>query len=216
MQISAETRWFWSGLPAPKIEMWFVGETQHTCSAGGGEPRVDEYLCDRNQFELGLKKRGGKLGVEVKGLVSDRWGQLSAGPFSAPIELWTKWASEILELKEALVIPIEKTRWIRKFDTSADPPHEIPLDRNERPVGSSALPILGCNVELTRIKLPDGASWWTLGFEAFGTITTVSKSLEIAARELAGRHPPELAEGFIASYPAWLVKHVFTKATVVG
>jgi hypothetical protein len=35
---------------------------------------------DRGQIELGVKRRGGKPGVEVKGLVAPRWGNVTADP----------------------------------------------------------------------------------------------------------------------------------------
>jgi hypothetical protein len=79
---------------------------------------VDEYVCDHNQGELSLKRRGEKPGVEVKGLVAPKWGNLTAGPFVGPIDLWTKWTSEVLELRSGWTLPIEKIRWLRKFDTA--------------------------------------------------------------------------------------------------
>jgi hypothetical protein len=58
------------------------------CPPGGGLLRLDEYLSDPNQCELGIKRRGGKKGVEVKGLVTHAEQQLAAGPFVGPIEIW--------------------------------------------------------------------------------------------------------------------------------
>src|SRR5947207_3561754 len=115
MQVSAEIRWFWKDVLPPKLEEWFRNAKEKTCAAGGGEPRVDEYLYDLNQIELGLKRRGGKSGVEVKGLVTAASGRLNANPFAGPIDLWTKWTSEALDLKSDLTVAIEKIRWLRKF-----------------------------------------------------------------------------------------------------
>src|SRR6266446_9094261 len=151
MQVSAEIRWFWSDVPPPKLEQWFRTATEEACIIGGGEPRVDEYLYDSTQIELSLKRRGGKPGVEVKGLVAAKWGNVTASPFVGPIELWTKWTSEVLELKSGWTVPIEKIRWLRKFDTAKQVPEEIPLDSTEKPLGNPTLPALGCNVELTQI-----------------------------------------------------------------
>ena len=208
MQISAEIRWFWSNVPPPKLEEWFRDATEDTCAAGGGESRVDEYLYDGNQIELGLKRRGGKPGVEVKGLVAAEWGKLTATPFVGPIELWTKWTSEVLELNSDRTVPIKKIRWLRKFDTAKQFPEEIPLDGKEKPLGTRPLPELGCNVELTQITLGDNKVWWTLGFESFGAIQTVDKSLYTVAMTLATRQPPGLGTGGLADYPAWLKEHV--------
>ena len=143
MQVSAEIRWFWKNILPPKLKEWFCNAKDNTCAAGGGKPRVDEYLYDRSQIELGLKRRGGKPGVEVKGLVTGKWGSLIASPFVGPIELWTKWTSEVLELNSGWTVPTEKIRWLRKFDTAKQLPEEIPLDSKEKPLGNRALPALG-------------------------------------------------------------------------
>jgi hypothetical protein len=208
MQVSAEIRWFWNNVPPPKLKEWFRNATKDTCPAGGGEPRVDKYLYDRSQVELGFKRRGAKPGVEVKGLVTAKWGNLTATPFVGPIDLWTKWTSEVLELRSGWTVPIEKIRWLRKFDTAKQFPEEIPLDSKEMPFGNRALPELGCNVELTQITLADNKIWWTLGFESFGNIQTVDKSLYAVATTLATRQPPELGTGLLASYPDWIKENV--------
>jgi len=165
---------------------------------------VDEYLYDAKQIELGLKRKGGKPGVEVKGLVAAAWGNSSVNPFAGPIDLWTKWTSEVLELDSDLTVSIEKIRWLRKFDTAKRFPEEIPLDDKEQPLDARELPALGCNVELTQITLRDAKVWWTLGFESFGAIQTVNNSLYTVAATLATRQPPGLGTGMLADYPAWL------------
>ena len=175
---------------------------------------MDEYLYDGSQIELGLKRRGGKRGVEVKGLVAAKWGNLSASPLVGAVELWTKWTSEVLELKSGWTVPIQKIRWLRKFDTAKQVPEEIPLGSNEMPIETRPLPELGCNVELTRITLADNKVWWTLGFESFGTIQTVDKSLCDVAATLATRQPPELGTTLLNSYPAWLKEHVVAPRSV--
>src|SRR5437773_4963514 len=167
MQVSAEIRWFWTDVPPPRLEEWFRNAAEGTCAAGGGEKRVDEYLFDQNQGELSLKRRGGKPGVEVKGLVAASCGEVDSNPFIGPIELWTKWTSDVFELESGLTVPIEKVRWLRKFDTTKHSAEEIPVDSNEKPLRGRSFPEFGCNVELTRITLPNNKTWWTLGFESF-------------------------------------------------
>ena len=208
MQVSAEIRWFWRHTPPPGLEDWFCKADAHGCPAGGGRTRVDEYVRDIRQVELGLKRRDGHKGVEVKGLVAVTWGGGAGGPFAGPIELWTKWMSEPLELHSHSTVPIEKQRWLRKFDTTVRVPQERALDNEEKPHDKRSLPALGCNVELTRVRLPNGDVWWTLGFEAFGTLRTVENDLQAVATVLAARQPPALGEGLQASYPAWLSEHV--------
>jgi hypothetical protein len=135
MQVSAEARWFWPGEPPRGFEKWFYNREKHPCPFGGGELRLDTYLLDRGQGEIGVKRRGGRKGVEIKGLVALSKERLHSGPFEGPIEIWTNWTSEALELPAESVIGAEKRRWLRKFDTSGTSPEEIPLNALEQPIG---------------------------------------------------------------------------------
>src|SRR5262245_2271817 len=87
--VSAEIRWFWRGAWPPSVEAWF---RTREVPAGGGKSRTDEYLVDRNQLELGLKKRGRKTGIEIKGLVGIR--RAVSIPFDGRVQIWSKWTSE--------------------------------------------------------------------------------------------------------------------------
>jgi hypothetical protein len=169
---------------------------------------VDDYLRDMGQTELGIKRRGGKKGVEVKGLVGTSLNSLTAPPFTGPIEIWTKWVAESLELNLDSTIATDKQRWLRKFDTTQEIREEIPLDQQERPIDNRPLPALGCNVEFTKVTFPKGNVWWTLGFEAFGHLQTVERDLRFIAEKLAARRPPALGHALPASYPAWLNRFV--------
>lgn len=205
MQVSAEIRWFWHNQPPPGLKHWFLEARHHPCSAGGGGgPRRDRYFHDPHQDELGLKLRGSKKGVEIKGLITLTRNGLTVDPFVGPIEIWAKWTSEPLNLPEQALFKTKKLRWLRKFDTTKRGPEEIPLDSDEKPSNGRALPMLGCNVELTQVTLSNEEVWWTLGFEAFGNIRTVENDLRATASILAERHPPEFEQGMVASYPSWL------------
>jgi hypothetical protein len=205
MPVSAEIRWFWPTSPPPRLQDWFCDPASHPCAAGGGLTRSDEYLRDPQQAELGLKCRGGKKGVEVKALVAARASDVAAPPFAGPIELWTKWTSERLDLPDGSTLTTQKRRWLRKFATTSTAPQEIALNEKEQPrEEDQPLPPRGCNVELTEVSLPHGDVWWTLGFEAFGSIRTVEDDLRAVATELAARRPPEFGNGLLLSYPAWL------------
>jgi hypothetical protein len=70
MEASAELRWFWQGAEPAALQQWFSDAELHDCAAGGGCLRTDTYLFDPQQAELGIKLRGNKTGVEVKGLVA--------------------------------------------------------------------------------------------------------------------------------------------------
>ena len=212
MQLSAEIRWFWQDNPPSGLESWFKnsGHGVHAPGGGGPDPRVDEYFRDPSQRELGLKIRGrANHGIEIKGLVAADLGGLSTAPFTGSIELWCKWISAPLELKHGSTIAIHKWRLLRKFDASGSSLREIEL-AGEMPKDKNApLPEHGCNVELTRIEIPaNGQTWWTLGFESFGTMTTVGEDLRATAATLAARQPPSLGGGLLASYPAWLEERI--------
>ncbi|MCC6585665.1 MAG: hypothetical protein IT168_03010 [Bryobacterales bacterium] len=193
MQVSAEIRWFWREEPAAVVE-WFHDRRLHPVSAGREDERVDCYLHDVNQDELGLKVRGNKPGIECKGLVERTAKGVAAGPFTGDLEIWCKWSSTSLNIPAHQLVCVSKRRAIRKFDTANG---AVEVESDQRP-GS------GCNVELTELTLPNGARWWSLGFEAFGGLETVGQSLIRAAGELASRSAPALPEGVEASYPAWL------------
>lgn len=200
MQVSAEIRYWWrNGAPNGLADWFAAGEFR----PGGGITRVDEYLRQPGQAELGIKRRGEKPGVEIKGLVAlgqDR----SPEPFSGRVEIWSKWSSAVLRIDPAAAIAISKQRWLRKFDTGAEAAREIALDERESPASGEPLPREGCNFEWTILRLPDGVQWWTLGLEAFGSLNSVERNLERAIAAVAAREPPQLRPDLVASYPAWL------------
>jgi hypothetical protein len=80
MQISAEVRWFWGGPWPSDFREQFCAAGRY--SAGGEKKRVDDYFCDTEQSELGIKA---DLASDLEDL------PLSAGPFGGEIELWGKW-----------------------------------------------------------------------------------------------------------------------------
>lgn len=202
MQVSAEIRWFWRERPPAGLEDWFRDAGVHGCAPSGEELRADVYLRDPGQVELGVKRRGGKAGVEVKARVSVLEEDLAAGPFKGPVEIWTKVSTPALDVHP--FVATAKQRWLRKFDTGGASPVEIPLGPNAKPLDPDRpLPRDGCNVELTRLSVDDSV-WWTLGLEAFGGLGRVEDSLRATATLLAARRPPPLEGGQCASYPAWL------------
>ena len=206
MVISAETRWFWWGTPPGALERWF---TDRPIPPGGGTPRVDEYLLDREQQELGIKTRGGGNGgdgVEIKGLVELR--RALPEPFSARVQIWTKWKSNRLRLDGLPRVRVGKTRRLRKFDTGSGRVVELPIGADELLLDRAApLPERGCHIELVALEAGDAAERWSsLGFEAFGPIETVEDSL---TRTLAAVGSPDrdaLSNGLELSYPAWLAR----------
>ena len=159
-------------------------------------------FVDPGQLQLGIKKRDGRKGVEVKGLVAIR--ETSPAPFAGRPQIWCKWTSEGLTIDHLPRVAVHKTRWLRKYDTSGGGVAEVELDTRERPRDSPhRLLERGCQLELVALRLEDdGGAWWSLGFEAFGEIATVEEEPP------SDRRPPawsaDLEAGLELSYPAWL------------
>jgi len=204
MQLSAEIRWFWRSKAPAGLKEWFTPQgLSHPCAAGGGAtPRTDLYCRDTKQNELGIKARGNAPGCEVKGLVA-LLGSLNEAPFTGTGELWTKWSTEGLRFETAELIATTKLRWLRKLDTSGAQVREVELGPDEKPKQADDVPRTGCQVELTRIVVAD-QTWWSLGFESFGTMATVERDLRAGVSVMARRNPPALIGGTLASYPTWL------------
>ena len=176
MLLSAEVRWFWRGRCPQPVHDWFF---KSGLPPGGGFSRIDRYVSQRREAEISLKKRGDKPEFEVKGLVTTRRAS-ELEPLAPHIEIWCKWSCTIPSLNLRDELAITKTRWLRKFDTSKYVRSEIPLDANEKPTAGYSLPVQGCNVELTEVQMAGHSGmWWTLGFEAFGDLDSVSTNLTL-------------------------------------
>lgn len=202
MLASAEMRWFWRDDCPADLRRWFE-ETQPR--PGGGQVRIDEYLAQTNQAEIGVKLRGGKPDVEIKGLVATRQGELSS--FAPCFELWCKWSlqASALDLRETIIT--RKVRWIRTYDASGAAIVEIPLQADEKPRSGRPLPEQGCNVEITRIQLAgDSRQWWTLGLEAYGDFDSAPRNLRRTTHFLAAHSFPRPSSGEVLSYPSWLAR----------
>ena len=199
MLLSAEVRWFWEGR-IPELARWFGGGP---FAAGGGEVRMDTYVVDPGQVELGVKSRGNKPGLELKVLVSERPSR-GIGQLRSATQIWTKVSSTVLSLNGLPALATHKRRWLRKFDTGGPTVTEIELGKDERPK-AGGLPDDGCNVELTEVWLEDPARvWTTLGFEAFGSFDRVERSLAATLTQMSAVAMPNFGAGEALSYPAWL------------
>jgi hypothetical protein len=198
MQVSAELRWFWKDSLPPGADAWFRGGP---FPPGGGRLRIDEYLADMTQTELGVKTRGGGRSVEIKGLVA--LGRDVPAPFAGRVQIWSKWISPRLTIDPLPRVALTKTRWVRKFDTAGDQAVEIALGGDERPLGAQPPPESGCQLELAVIDGAGHGRWHSIGFEAFGALKTVEQSLERTLTVLAGS-APSCETGLNLSYPEWL------------
>jgi hypothetical protein len=209
MLISAEIRWFWPNVCPPELNAWF--HRDFSFPPGGGRARTDRYVLGRGDNELGVKQRGEPgaerrdrhSGIEVKGLVgvlpSLTWSELCPR-----VELWCKWQSK-MALPSGRTVDLQKTRHLRKLDTSSPQAVEIRLNDEEKPK-EGGFPQEGCNIELTCIQSESQSdSWWTLGFEAFGSLQTAPRNLDRAIAHAVSHALPPL-KGAIKSYPAWLAE----------
>jgi hypothetical protein len=212
MQVSAEVRWFQVGFVPDDLKKWFcepASDFRHR--VGGGRQRRDVYLLTQ-ESELGIKSRGGKKGLEVKGLVDVLSWQLDFGQVSVVPQLFCKWSSEELEFANLPTVEIVKTRWLRKFDTATVDPREIQLgagDYGEEPIVKNERPDVGCNIELTSVRKGD-ETWWTFGAESFAfgrpgrTVELVNQGLLRAMQALPSHANVDLREARYMGYAEWL------------
>lgn len=156
MFASAEVRWFWCGRCPQEIRDWFF---KIGLPPGGGQYRIDRYIVQRSQPTLSIKQRGDELTLEVKGQVTTRRTP-ELDPLASYLEVWCKWSCAIPGLNFKDQLAVSKTRWRRKFDTSKHVRSEIPLATNERPQRGYSLPIQGCDVELTEVKIVSKSGTW--------------------------------------------------------
>jgi hypothetical protein len=206
MHVSAECRWFTRSNPTGLIlRNWFFDSAEHSYSLGEGVHRQDGYLLDPEQPELGIKRRGSQVGVEIKGLVFLADAPVECGTLAAKVEIWSKWTSARLDLSPFETITISKTRWVRTFNTSNAEPTEIEANGDEDRQTPRIMPVQGCNVEFTEIDA-FGVSWFSLGVEAFGSFAEVDASVRRTTTVLASRRIPRLPDMFAASYPQWITK----------
>jgi hypothetical protein len=194
MQVSAEIRWFWKGDCPDPVSLWF--ET-FDLAAGGGKSRKDEYVHLKGNPELGIKKRGEKGGLEVKGLIATL--PALSGAFRDPVQLWCKWRADF---HAVVSIAVHKTRFLRKFEFSRGAITQLKLNADEERCDGGPLPDIGCNLEKTKITIEGrNESWHSIGFEAFGDIQTAVSALAATIDHLG---PLPRFDGRLASYPEWL------------
>jgi hypothetical protein len=225
MMLSGEIRWFWKTRSPKGLLEWFIDEDIHGCKPGGGPPgRKDVYLVGNDLGELSIKTRGGTgsdddgrsssdcQDVEVKGMVAVDWGVLNFTFLTGPVEFWGKWPFHCLDIARTEKYELQKTRWLRKFDTGGAYPVEIPLGPDEKPVDESienAWPILGCNVEMTEIRVSKGEKWFSFCFEAFGDRKTIADDLRAVVITINSRGAfPDLRSGICLNYPRWISTYV--------
>jgi hypothetical protein len=210
-QLSAEVRWFGLGSIPDDLRNWFLEPASaFAYPAGGGRSRTDVYLRFKEP-ELSIKRRGGKKGFEVKGLIDTIPWQFQLGNITVLPQLLCKWSSTELQVAAVPVVETVKVRWLRKFDTARGP-REIQLgagDAGEDPLVSEERPDIGCNVELTSVTT-GGTAWWTFGAESFAfgqpgqTTPLVSQGLQRVMQTLSNRATIDLRHARYQGYGEWI------------
>lgn len=192
-ELTAEIRWWGRGeTPVPLLRWFEEGDVP----PGGGDERTDRYVAT-DKTQIGIKYRGDSDSLEIKSRIDER--PVAALEAGTTVGLWIKQGLELPV--EIPTIAIAKWRMLRLFDCTGDAPAEIALDRNEAPVVNGAPP-QGCEVELARVVRGE-AVWWSLCFEAYGTLDRVAGNLARTLAKLAPL-PDALAGAKQASYPQWL------------
>jgi hypothetical protein len=200
MRASLEMRWFYSGALPKSINQWFGSE-----SLGGylspPEEREDTYLLVPGCDYLGVKLRGKTL--EVKW----RQGELGAMQFGnrweGNAEKWLKWvcADTIAPIPADILatgkwVGVKKKRAQRLYQVST--PGSLMSVPVEAPIPQ------GCSVELTQLNI-NGSAWWTLGFEAFGSESCLTESLQTVASWTSKSYQAQKLKAEDSSgYPIWL------------
>lgn len=200
MRASLEMRWFCNGTLPKAIGQWFGSE-----SLGGylspPEEREDLYLLIPSCDYLGVKLRQKNLQVKW------RQGELGAMHFGnrweGKAEKWLKWicADTMGPLPADLIatgkwVKVKKKRAQRLYQVSApgvliSVPVEAPIPQ-------------GCIVEITQLNI-DGNASWTLGFEAFGSESFLTESLQTVANWTSKSYQAQkLKVEDSSNYPIWL------------
>ncbi|HVN94946.1 MAG TPA: hypothetical protein VMT62_00805 [Syntrophorhabdaceae bacterium] len=205
---SSEARWFVSYVSFKEILKWF-GDGRDT---GAGVVQEHEYLVLPDCTSTGIKLREGKL--EVKALRGLPRVFALKGGIEGVAEEWVKWSvarGDWHERNSWLVdsgtwLKVRKERFIRRYTYGSGEFVEISGPKE-------ALSNEGYNVEVTAIQADvKPADWVTIGFEAFGSATTMKEILSLALQrffeELGQIVGVPLTQEQSFGYPRWLSKVV--------
>jgi hypothetical protein len=192
---SLEVRWIVPGqLPSAMLE-WFARFPAET------ETRQDAYLLQPRLRELSVKLRDGGA-LEVKSYLG------SPGILDLPrggrgrLESWRKWSFPTGLPDNGGAGP---PGWVvvgKSRRSSWFPPASRPDLAQVRPPDAAA----GCTVELTGVGVR-GEAWWSVGFEATGSVGLLRGAVEHAAGLVFGQALPpgvQFGLGNSRSYAHWL------------
>jgi len=211
MLTTAELRWFYPGTTPAAVKGWFEAEALGP-PPSPTESREDLYL-EADCPDLGLKLREERLELKLRRRqlgawrISEAWAPPGGSRVVGEAGQWSKWSCEDSSgqplLPEAALaqgswIPVQKARSQRKYRIKA----------GHAPIAESGTIGIerGCTLEITALQL-QGASWWSLAFEAFGPeadlVDTLQTTVEWAFQTYDG---PQLQQQASSAYPAWLIQ----------
>lgn len=200
MRASLEMRWFYSGALPKSIAQWFGSESLGAYLSPP-EEREDIYLLVPSCDYLGVKLRGKTL--EVKWRQAELGAMQFGNRWEGKAEKWLKWvcADTMAPVPADIVatgkwVGVKKKRAQRLYQVSA--PGSLMSVPVEAPIPQ------GCTVELTQLNI-NGSAWWTLGFEAFGSESCLTESLQTVATWTSKSYQAQKLKAEDSSaYPIWL------------
>jgi hypothetical protein len=202
---SFEVRWFYKGEIPEITTQWFKGLGKTIAQP----QRTDMYLSVKGSTKLGIKLREGRLEIKkqegkILPFVINEHMQGKAGYWDK-ITFSLEQDPEIFQngLASNDWFPVKKTRTLILFEitngTCLQADIEGPWLQN------------GCFAELTQLSFQK-ASWWTIGFEAFGEPGRLPGNLATACNHvLPGNNQTMFSSNNSFSYPSWL--STFTPAS---
>jgi hypothetical protein len=198
MYPTVEVRWFKEGALPPSVLDWFEFVAP---LAGSQSPRTDIYFRDYGRESLGLKLREGRL--EIKKRIQETDVVHLHRKVQGMMERWQKWSFEVTMppyhaqlLAQSAWIKVHKTRRSIRIRRADDKSIEV--------VPAGQLPEQACEVELTSIRVKS-RDWWSLAFEAFGSVATQESILLQVAKEFFSISQPTIFDLSMSyGYPRWL------------
>lgn len=190
---SLEVRWILPGVLGTAMREWFGR------FPAGTETRQDTYLLQPHLPGLSVKLRADSA-LEVKSYLGSPG--ILALPGRGRLESWRKWSFPYDAPDRTGAVPagwinVRKRRrgiWF-PFAVSQDP---VPIPK---PAAGT-----GCTVELTEARVRD-EPWWTVGFEAAGSVGQLRGALQHAADQMFARPLPSgvvFSLDNSRSYTQWL------------
>lgn len=214
---SAEVRWFFKEEPKNVTE-WFGRNFKVTAEPA----RLDCYLnipkvgfagIKLREYRSGDAAQGKSLNLEIKMLDSAEGLVVLGDGIAGKVEQWRKWTMPICYGVDEYIAAtggrwayVEKHRKLASFEVG---------DRGVELLLKKTRVDQGCGLEITELKIGGatellaggGVTWWSLGFEAFSTLTDADQKevLERAARYVIKTFGlPTFHMDHSCSYPEWL------------